>query len=369
MVEGLSVTRVSRSRLGDVDYDNLGFGNYFSDHMFSLLYADGAWGHPAVLPYGPVPIEPGASTLHYGQTVFEGLKAFRGKDGGIRVFRPDMNVKRLRDSCHRLCIPMIAEEMFYEAIHRLIELDHAWIPSPRGQSLYIRPIIFSTESHLEVRPSLKFRFLVMTSPVRAYYGEDKGTVSLKVEEEHTRATPGGTGFAKTAGNYAGSLYPGEEGRKQGYDQVLWMDGAERRYVEEVGQMNIFFKLRDKVVTPMLRGTILPGVTRNSVLALLGDFGIPTEERLISMEEVAESIRSGEIEEVFGAGTGAIISPVGRIAYRGENLIINGERPGALSQRLYDEITAIQTGEIEDRHGWNLLIDLPAAELISVPAAG
>ena len=370
MLEGLSVTRVSRSRLPQVDFEDLGFGKYFSDHMFSMRWRDGRWEQPEVIPYGEVGIEPGAASLHYGQTVFEGLKAFQGKDGRVRVFRPDMNAKRLYDSCRRLCIPPIEEGVLYDAIRLLIELDHEWIPRKRGQALYVRPIIFSTEGQLEVRPSRSFRFLVMTAPVRNYYGESKRTVALKVEEQYSRAAPGGTGFAKTAGNYAASLLPGDEARRQGFDQVLWTDGAEHKYVEEVGQMNIFFRLRDRVITPQLRGTILPGVTRNSVLTLLQDFGIPAEERLITVAEVLQAIRGGEMREVFGAGTAAVISPVGKIAYRGETLLVNNDRPGELAERLWDEITNIQCGEIPDRHGWNLLIDLKAPrQAIAVTAAG
>ena len=370
MLEGLKITRAAQSRLAEADFGDLGFGKYYSDHMFSLRYRDGRWGEPEILPYGEVGIAPGAASLHYGQSVFEGLKAFLGKDGRVRVFRPDMNARRLHDSCRRLCIPPVSRELFEEAIRRLIELDHAWIPKKRGQALYIRPIIFSTEPHLEVRPSKTFRFLVITSPVRTYYEETKATVALKVEEQYTRAAPGGTGFAKTGGNYAASLLPGDEARREGFDQVLWTDGAEHKYVEEVGQMNIFFRFRDRVVTPKLRGTILPGVTRDSVLALLKDFAIPAEERLISVEEVMAALRSGEILEIFGAGTAAVISPVGRIACRGETLPVHGGTRGELAQRLYDEITGIQTGEIADRHGWNLLIDLKAPrQAVAVTAAG
>lgn len=368
MLPGLTVKRVSRSRLSQVDFNDLGFGKYFSDHMFSLRYRNGAWGEPEVLPYGEVGIEPGAASLHYGQSVFEGLKAFMGNDGRARVFRPDMNAQRLENSCKRLCIPPITREIFEEAIRLLIELDHEWIPRKRGQALYIRPIIFGTEPHLEVRASSAFRFLMMTSPARNYYGENRGAVSLKVEEDFTRAAPGGTGFAKTGGNYAASLLPGDEAKRQGFQQVLWTDGAEHKYVEEVGQMNIFFRLKDKVITPLLRGTILPGVTRDSVLALLKDFGIPAEERLISVDEIIAAIKQGEMVEAFGAGTAAVISPVGRIGYRGETLLVNGGQPGPLAQRLWDEIVGIQNGDLPDRHGWNMLVDVKAVRQ-AIPAAG
>lgn len=369
MLDSLTVNRVHRSRRATVDYDNLGFGNVFSDHVFSMVWSEGRWHRPEILPYGEIGFEPGVATLHYGQTVFEGLKAFRGDDGTVRVFRPGKNAERLRNSCERLCIPPIGDEIFHESIRRLIALDHEWIPNRRGQALYIRPIIFGTESHLEVRPSTTFRFLVMTSPVRTYYEDNMAPVGLKVEDQYARAAPGGTGFAKTAGNYAASLLPGQISREEGFDQVLWLDGAEHRYVEEVGQMNIFFKIRGGVVTPELRGTILPGVIRDSVIVLLHDFGIGIEERLLPIAEVMEAARRGDLEEAFGAGTAAVIAPVGRISYKGETCTIHDNGLGELTRRLYDEITAIQHGEIEDRHGWNMVVEVEPGDALAMPAAG
>lgn len=360
MLPDLSLTPVSRSRLADVDFDDLGFGNVFSDHMFSMKCRDGRWQQPEVLPYGPVPVDPANAALHYGQAVFEGLKAFMGADGTVRIFRPDMNYKRLRDSCERLCIPVPQADHFYAALETLIALDHAWIPRRRGQALYIRPLIFSDESHLEVRPSRSFRLLIMTAPVRAYFDEAAAAIDLKVEEQYTRSAPGGTGAAKTSGNYAASLYPGELGRRQGFAQVLWLDGVEHRYVEEVGAMNIFFRVDGKVITPSLAGTILPGVTRDSVIQLMMDFGDPVEERRIEIDEVVEAIRAGRMQECFGAGTAAIIAPVGGIAYRGEHLVINNSEAGEVTCRLYDELTGIQLGERPDRHGWNRLVKVDAA---------
>ena len=359
MLPDLSVTPVSRSRLADVDFDNLGFGNVFSDHMFSMKYEEGRWQQPEVLPYGPVPVDPGNATLHYGQAVFEGLKAFMGDDGTVRIFRPDMNYERLRNSCERLCIPVPDEDHFYGAMESLIQLDHGWIPRERGQSLYIRPLIFSNESHLEVRPSQAFRFLVMTAPVRTYFDENTAAIDLKVEEEYTRSAPGGMGAAKTSGNYSVSLLPGEQGRKQGFAQVLWLDGLEHRYVEEVGAMNIFFRIDGKVVTPSLVGTILPGVTRDSVIKLMEDAGDPVEERRIEIDEVVTAIRTGSMQECFGAGTAVIIAPVGGISYRGEHLTINNSEAGEVTRRLYDQVTGIQLGELPDRHGWNRLVTVDA----------
>lgn len=356
MLHDLVHHRVSRSRLGDVDFNDLGFGNVFSDHMFTLDYADGRWHNPQIVPYGPISLEPGTASLHYGQSVFEGLKAFRGSDGEIRVFRPDMNARRLLDSCERLCIPPIDPALVVAAIEELVQLEHEWIPSERGQSLYLRPIIFGSESHLEVRPSSEFKFIIMAAPVRTYYMTNSVGVGLQVQQKFTRAAPGGTGYAKTAGNYGASLLPGHRSREQGFDQALWLDGAEHRYVEEVGQMNIFFKLHDRIITPALRGTILPGVTRDSVITLLRDQGVAVEERLIEIEEIAAAIRNACLSEAFGAGTAAVIMPVSRIGYGGETLTINEGKTGAVTQQMYDAITEIQFGERDDPHGWTTVIE-------------
>lgn len=355
MLSTLRVQPTAHSRLAQVDFTRLGFGDVFADHMFLLHYADGAWGQPEIVPYGPIPLEPGVATLHYGQSVFEGLKAFRGRDGVIRLFRPEMNARRLKASCIRLCIPPLDEAVFVEACRHLVALDQAWIPHERGQSLYIRPLVFGTESHLDVRPSARFLFVIMSGPVRAYFTSGARGVGLQVQEKFTRAAPGGTGYAKTAGNYAASLYPGAQSKQAGFDQALWLDGVEHRYVEEVGQMNIFFKIRGQVVTPPLRGTILPGVTRDSVLQLLAERGTPVEERPISIDDVIEAIRSGDMDEAFGAGTAAVIAPVGRIGYRGEVFEINHSVQGPLTQSLYDEITSIQFGEVADRYGWTVTV--------------
>ena len=310
MLSEMKIQRVRESRLGSVDFDNLGFGDVYSDHMFSMLYDDGRWHSPEILPFGPISLPPASATLHYGQSVFEGLKGFMGVDGVVRVFRPDRNARRLRNSCARMCMPAVDEAVFYRAIDELVRLDHGWIPRKRGQALYIRPLIVATELQLEVRPACRYRFLIMTAPVRAYFDTDAAGVALSVEERFTRASPGGTGDTKTAGNYGASLFPGQNASAAGYAQVLWLDGVEHRYVEEVGAMNIFFRFRDRMVTPALRGTILPGVTRDSVITLLRDRGMEVQERLVAIDEVIDAIRSGELVEAFGAGTAAIIAPVG-----------------------------------------------------------
>jgi branched-chain amino acid aminotransferase len=357
------LTAVTHSRLAQVDFDNLGFGSIFSDHMFSMVYEDGAWTNPEIIPYQAIAIEPGVAMLHYGQTVFDGYKAFRGEDGQARIFRPERNASRLHDSCQRLCIPImpLAEltEIMLQATRELIEVDHAWMPSLWGQSLYIRPLVIGTEATLEVRAANRYRFLIMTSPVGSYFNNLHKGVSLRVEDHFTRAASiGGLGAAKTAANYAASLLPASQGRKQGFDQVLWLDSNEHRYVEEVGAMNIFFKIAGRVITPPLGGSILPGVVRDSALTLLGDWGIPLEERRITIDEVIEAFRSGVLEEVFGAGTAAVICPVASIGYRDEIFKVATAPPGELTQRLYDELTGIQYGKIADTHNWNRCVALP-----------
>jgi branched-chain amino acid aminotransferase len=357
MWRDLKVTRAADSRLAEVDFDALGFGNIFSDHMFSMTCSGGVWGNPQILPYGNIELAPGNATLHYGQSVFEGLKAFLGSDNVARVFRPDMNARRLLTSCERMCIPPLDEETFCAAIDELVALDHAWIPRKRGQALYVRPLIFSVENHLEVRPSNEYRFIIMTAPVRAYFDEGVGPIALKVEETYTRSAPGGIGAAKTAGNYAASLYPTQQGMQDGFVQMVWLDGIEHRYVEEVGAMNIFFRFKDRIVTPDLHGTILPGVTRDSVITLLRDAGHLVEERRVAIDEVVQSVHNGELLEVFGAGTAAIIAPVGKFSYKGEVLTVQNNQAGEITRWLYERLTDIQRGDAEDEYGWNRLISI------------
>ena len=347
----ISITPACTSRIDSVDFDNLGFGQFYSDHMFSMVHEDGRWQHPELVPFAPIPVHPANASLHYGQGVFEGLKAYRGADKVIRIFRPDMNAARLQESCQRICIPTVEAQLFIAAIDALVTQDAQWIPTQRGQSLYIRPIIFSDEGHLEVRPSRRFRMLIMTSPVRAYFDTSMKPIALKAEETYTRSAPGGVGYAKTAGNYGASLYPGKQGQDAGYQQVLWLDGIEHRYIEEVGAMNIFFRFRDHFVTPDLHGTILPGVTRDSVIQLLQHHGHRVEQRRISIDEVMEAARTGELLEVFAAGTAAIIAPVGAIAYQGKDQSIANGQAGEMTQWLYDQITGIQHGDIEDTFNW------------------
>ncbi|MGF1529022.1 MAG: branched-chain amino acid aminotransferase [Candidatus Competibacterales bacterium] len=345
------------------------FGSVFADHMFTLDYSDGRWHSPRIRPYGPIALDPACATLHYGQTVFEGLKAFAGVDGRVRLFRPDANAKRLADSCRRMCIPPVDPELFVAAVRALVGVDRAWVPHEPGHSLYIRPVLFATESHLEVRPSQTFQLVVFTAPVGAYL--DVSAVALKVQTEFCRAAPGGVGAAKTAGNYAASLLPTAVSQAEGYHQTLWLDGASRRYVEEAGYMNVFFLIDDTVITPPLGGTILPGVTRDCALTLLRQRGQQVEERPITIDEVFAASETGRLREVFGTGTAAVVSAVGKIAWEGRELVVNHGQPGPLTTALGEEITAIQRGRLADAWGWTVVVDdtaLPAASDPAVPVA-
>ncbi len=339
------------------DEDNLGFGIHFTDHMFKMNYSEKeGWHLPQIVPYGDFHLDPAAVVLHYGQAIFEGLKAYKGKDGKIRLFRPMENAKRLNKSAWRMCMPQVDENDFLQAIKELVSVESRWIPSQKGTSLYIRPFIIATEPFLGVRPAKEYIFSIILTPVGAYYAEGFNPVKIFVTDKFVRAAKGGVGEAKTAGNYAASLMASEEAKELGFTQVLWLDAAQRKYVEEVGTMNIFFLIDDSLVTPSLSGSILPGITRDSVLTLAKDWGIKVEERPISIDEVLESAESGRLKECFGTGTAAVISPVGSLYYKGKSVEVNGGQTGELAQRLFDEITAIQYGEKEDKFGWIEFVD-------------
>jgi len=330
----IKITKSKTSKIDSVDFENLGFGEVFSDHMFSMDYENGAM-----------------CTLHYAQAVFEGLKAFHVRDGSINIFRPEKNLERMNRSNERMCMPTIDEDMFFDAMTELIKLERDWIPKDTGHSLYIRPFIFGTENFLGVHPSSTYRFMIILSPVGAYYKEGFNPVSLLVPEEYVRAVKGGVGEAKTAGNYAASLLPAEIAQKKGFTQVLWLDGEHHKYIDEVGTMNIFFVIDDEVITPPLEGSILPGVTRDTVLDLTKSWGMKVNERRISIDELIQSSKEGRLQEVFGTGTAAVISPVDEIQYRDTNININHGQIGPIARRLFDEISGIQYGEISDTHGW------------------
>ncbi|MHA6259807.1 branched-chain amino acid aminotransferase [Sporosarcina sp. CAU 1771] len=334
--------------------DQLEFGRVFTDHMFIADYTEGlGWTNHRIESYQPLTLDPASIIFHYGQTIFEGLKAYRSEDGTIRLFRPEQNMKRLNQSGSRMSIPPVNEELALEALRQLLVIDKEWIPTAEGTSLYIRPFIIATEAYLGVAPSKKYQFMIILSPVGSYYKEGIRPVKILVENTFVRAVSGGTGTAKTAGNYAAGLKAQEVASEKGYAQVLWLDGIERKYIEEVGAMNVFFKINGEVITPVLNGSILEGITRKSVIELLNHWGIPVTERKISMEEIRTAQKNGLLEEAFGTGTAAVISPIGEFYWKEEELVINNGEIGELSERIYKELTGIQTGKIEDPLGWVL----------------
>ena len=334
----------------------LGFGKIFTDHMFIMNYTNGkGWHDPRIVPFQDITLSPAAMVYHYGQEMFEGLKAYKGVNGETLLFRPDMNGKRTNDTNDRLCIPQIPVEDFVQAVKAVVKVDEDWIPTEPGTSLYIRPFIIATEPFLGVDVSDTFLFMIILSPSGAYYESGLAPVGIWIEDDYVRAVRGGMGYAKTGGNYAASLAAQVKAHDGGYSQVLWLDGVERKYIEEVGAMNIFFKIDGKIVTPMLNGSILPGITRNSVLQLCRSWGMDVEERKISVDELLEAQKTGKLEECFGTGTAAVISPVGKLRYVDEVMTINGGAIGELSQKLYDTITGIQTGVLEDPRGWRVTV--------------
>jgi branched-chain amino acid aminotransferase len=332
--------------------DKLSFGKSFTDHMFMLNYDAGAgWHDPRIVPYQPITLDPATCVLHYAQSVFDGLKAFRGADGVVRIFRPDAHAARLNRSCDRLCIPQIDPALIEQSFAEAVEADLDWVPSLPGTALYLRPTVISTETFLGVRPSLTYLYYVICSPVGAYYAEGLNPVKILATDAYVRAVPGGLGAAKTAGNYAASLYAAERAHEEGYTQVLWLDGAEHRYLDEVGTMNIMVRIGDEVLTPPLNGSILAGITRDSVLTLLRDWGIAVHERPIAIDEVIAASHAGTLQEMWGTGTAAVISPVGELGFHGDRMIINGGETGELTGRLYQTMIDLQYGRSNDPHGW------------------
>lgn len=339
------------------DESKLGFGKIFTDHMFAMNYStEKGWFDPRVVPYAPISLDPAATCLHYGQLIFEGLKAYRTKDGKIVMFRPEKNMQRLNVSDLRLCMPEVDVDFMLEAMKKLLTIERDWIPSSEGTSLYVRPFVLSTEAFLGVHPSDTYLLLVILSPVGSYYPNGIQPVNIYVENEYVRAVRGGVGYSKCAANYAASLKAQVVAQEKGFTQVLWLDGVERKYIEEVGTMNIFFVLENEIVTPMLNGSILPGVTRDSVIELLKSWNMPITERRISIEELAAAHEAGKLKEVFGTGTAAVVSPVGNLTWNDRTMRINNGEIGELSQRLYDEISGIQRCEREDKFGWVYKID-------------
>ena len=334
------------------DETKLGFGKIFTDHMFVMNYDAGeGWHDPRIVPYGPIEMEPSAMCLHYGQSVFEGMKAYRTADDRILLFRPEKNMARLNVSNERLCIPQIDEEFAKNAIAKLVAIEKDWVPHAEGTSLYIRPFIFGIDPQVGVHPASHLLFIVICSPVGAYYPEGLNPVKIYVEKNYVRAVRGGMGYTKTAGNYAASLKAQDEAEKQHYTQVLWLDGVERKYIEEVGTMNVFFKIDDEIVTLALQGSILSGITRMSCIEILRSWGMKVTERPIAIDELAEAARTGHLKEAFGSGTAAVISPIGELKWGDEIMSINNGEIGPVSQKLYDTLTGIQWGKIADPFGW------------------
>ncbi len=352
----IKITKTTQPKQKPAEGQPLGFGKIFTDHMFIMNYTEGqGWHDPRVVPFQNISLSPAAMVYHYGQEMFEGLKAYKGENGDVYLFRPDMNAKRTNVTNERLCIPSIDEDDFVQAVKTVVDIDRDWIPTTPGTSLYIRPFIIATDEFLGVAPSQTYLFMVILSPSGAYYSSGLAPVGIWIEDEYVRAVRGGMGFAKTGGNYAASLIGQVKAHNEDYSQVLWLDGVERKYIEEVGSMNIFFKIDGKVVTPVLNGSILPGITRNSTITLCKEWGYDVEERKISVEELIEAQKCGKLEEVFGTGTAAVISPVGKLRYVDDVMLINNGEIGELSQKLYDTMTGIQYGKLEDKFGWRVKV--------------
>ena len=338
------------------DPKTLVFGRSFTDHMFVMNYsADKGWHDGRIVPYGPFELEPSAMVLHYAQEVFEGMKAYRTPDGGVQLFRPMENALRLQSSCERLCIPPIDPQTVVDAIKQLVKLEADWVPSEPDTSLYIRPFVIATDPALGVHASHTYIFAVICCPVGAYYAEGINPVKIYVEDEDVRAVRGGTGYTKCGGNYAASIRAGARAEEKGYAQVLWLDGVERKYIEEVGSMNVMFQVDGTVITPKLTGSVLPGITRKSCIELIKSWGIPVEERLITAQELFDAAEAGKLDEAWGTGTAAVVSPIGEMGWEGKHITVSGGKIGTLTQKLYDTLTGIQWGKIPDEHGWTVRV--------------
>lgn len=335
------------------DQTKLGFGKYFTDHMFIMNYTEGkGWYDPRIVPYQDITLSPAATVFHYAQEMFEGLKAYKTPEGHIQLFRPDKNIERMNNTNRRMCIPEVDPADVLQALKAIVAADSDWVPDNPGTSLYIRPFIIAIDAQLGVKVASNYLFIIILSPVGAYYASGINPVKIFIETEYTRAVRGGTGYAKVGGNYAASLIGQKKAEEMGYAQVLWLDGIEHKYVDEVGAMNVFFVIDGEVLTPSLEdGSILPGVTRDSVIALLSNWGYKVSERKIAIAEIIEAHKAGKLDEAFGTGTAAVISPIGELNDDGEIMIINDNKIGPLSQKLYDNLTGIQWGRLEDTFGW------------------
>ena len=354
-MEEIKITRAAKLK-EKPDSSTLVFGKNMTDHMFIVDYDEGkGWHDPRIVPYGPLQIDPAAKVLHYAEEIFEGLKAYRTADGSIQLFRPDCNIERMNNSAERMCLPQIPAELAMAGITELVKLEQDWVPHEKDTSLYIRPFEIGLDAALGVHSSHHCQYIVIVCPVGAYYPEGLAPTKIYIEDQDVRAVRGGTGMAKTGGNYAASLRAGNRAEQKGYTQVLWLDGVHRKYIEEVGAMNVMFKVNGKILTPDLNGSVLDGITRRSCIQLLKDWGYEVEERRISAEELFEAAKNGTMEEAWGTGTAAVVSPIGELAEGDEKVIISGNKIGPVTQRLYDELTGIQWGRLPDTHGWTVKV--------------
>lgn len=342
------IQKVEKSRIDSVDFSNIQFGKTYSDHMFSAEYVDGEWKNMCIEPYEAMQISPASPALHYGISVFEGMKAYRNGEGKINIFRADKNFERLNISAERMCMPQLPEQIFFEGMNALLALDNQWVPDAEGTSLYIRPFIYSDDDFIGIRPSEKFKFMIITCPVGAYYSKP---VKVKIEDHYVRAVEGGSGYCKTGCNYGPAIYPAKLAQQNGYDQLIWTDGKEHKYIEESGTMNIMFVMDGKLVTPALGDTILNGITRASVLVIAKDWGMEVEERKVEVKEIVEAAKAGRVTEVFGAGTAATIAQIELIGYQGEDIMLPAVETREFSHKVLKELDDIKLGKVEDRFGW------------------
>ena len=339
------------------DPSNLGFGHIFTDHMFVMEYdPENGWHDQRIVPFENISLHPASTVLHYGSEIFEGLKAYRRADGKVQLFRPIENIRRMNNSAERLCLPQIPEDMAFEILTEFVKCEQDWTPSKEGTSLYLRPFMFGNDESLGVHTVHHVTYMIIASPSGSYYKEGINPVKIMIEDQDVRAVRGGTGYAKCGGNYAASNRAGERAEKKGYSQVLWLDGVERKYIEEVGAMNVMFKIAGEIVTPKLTGSILPGITRKSCIEVLKDEGYTVNERLLSLEELEGAMENGTLEEAWGCGTAAVVSPIGELSYKDQVFTVNGGKIGPVTQHLYDTLTGIQWGKTEDKYGWTVQID-------------
>jgi branched-chain amino acid aminotransferase len=348
----IKITKTKHSRLHETDFSNLQFGKTFSDHMFVADYADGEWKDFQIVPYGEISLSPAISALHYGQSFFEGIKAYKHADGQVSVFRPDKNAKRFNKSAERLCMPELPEEVFIQSIAAVVDIDRDWIPSKPHHSMYIRPFMFATDPFLGVTPSATYKYMVLVGPVGPYFSK---VLRVKVETHFTRAAEGGMGYAKSSGNYGGSMLPARRATEEGFDQLIWTDAKDHQYIEEMGAANVMFVLDGTLITPSTRDTILDGVTRDTVLTLARGWGMPVEERRVSVAEIIEGAKTGKLTDAFGAGTAATIAPVGSISLNGEEYFLKDPKEREFSQKVLKTLDGIRYGNLPDEHGWNYIV--------------